>query len=146
MTKKELVKSLIININNDLHYYTELNSLLLIQQKLIMQHQAEKLITLNSKIKKQILLLKGNEFLRREIFLGLHFQPCSASINNIAKMLPDVASKKLKSIWLNLEKLAKEGQMINDTNGKLLAIQQETITNLFASDDNSDYVGLVNGT
>ena len=144
MNKQDLLKALIISINQDIKGYTKLRTLLLMQQKLIMRHNSSELIDLNEDLQCLITKLNHNAKLRIKFLTQLGISSPVKAIAQICQMLPKSIAQKLEVTWLDLEKLAKEGKAINDANGNLIALQKEAIDSLI-NDNEFDYGNLCVG-
>ncbi|ABN63442.1 flagellar protein FlgN [Shewanella baltica] len=134
VNKRELVQSLIRDIRQDLEGYSQLKSMLKHQRELMQRRDNDALLAHNERqtalCNKKALRAKQ----RSENLATLGFNSDNSGMRRLITALPDHLRPQIKMSWDNLQLLVKDSQTANETNGRLLVIQQETINRILNQD------------
>lgn len=139
--KREIVQSIIRGIRQDIEGYKQLKSMLNRQRDLMQRRDNHGLKYHNGHQTTLCEHLQQRAGIRSEGLISLGFTGDANGMEQLIAKLPTQASTQVKLLWENLLLLVKESQRVNEANGKLLAGQQEVISNLLNRDAtrNIDY-------
>lgn len=128
--KRELVKSLVRGVRQDVEGYKQLKSLLQRQRELMQLRDNDALKLHNEHQSALCESLKQSADHRSAALQRLGLAGSSIGMEQLIAKLPPQSSKQVNDIWQQLLVLATESQYANDVNGKLLVDQQYIINNL----------------
>ena len=134
INKRELVQSLIRDIRQDLDGYSQLKTMLKYQRELMQRRDNDALIVHNERQTALCDKLSLRAKLRSENLATLGFNNDNSGMKRLITALPDHLRPQIKISWDNLQLLVKDSQAANETNGKLLVLQQETINRILNND------------
>ncbi len=135
VNKRELVQSLIRDIRQDLEGYSQLKSMLKHQRELMQRRDNDALLAHNERQTALCNKLALRAKQRSENLATLGFNSDNSGMKRLITALPDHLRPQIKMSWDNLQLLVKDSQTANETNGRLLVIQQETINRILNQDD-----------
>ncbi|MGL5949675.1 MAG: flagellar protein FlgN [Aeromonas sp.] len=130
LTPQARVKELILGIRLDMQHYAQLEQLLVKQRTLLAAHDVD---ALNSHNKEQMALMQkiGQQAqLRSQHLQALGLKPSEKGMQKLIARLPENFREPVASQWQQLEQSLARCQAHNDSNGRLLASQIETIQGL----------------
>ncbi|MBW3517037.1 flagellar protein FlgN [Shewanella sp. NKUCC01_JLK] len=134
VNKRELVQSLIRDIRQDLEGYSQLKSMLKHQRELMQRRDNDALLAHNERQTALCNKLALRAKQRSENLATLGFNSDNSGMRRLITALPDHLRPQIKMSWDNLQLLVKDSQTANETNGRLLVIQQETINRILNQD------------
>ncbi|MFS2221044.1 flagellar export chaperone FlgN [Pantoea sp. B65] len=124
------VKQLLADIKQDLQHYDSL--------QILLQLQHEKIIACDSngseEVRQRLMSLYQQLHLsaqrRHSLLCALNLSPDSEGLKKILPCLPERVAAQVATCWSTLESRALHCQQINQRNGLLLSMQQETLQQL----------------
>lgn len=134
VNKRELVQNLIRDIRQDLDGYSKLKAMLKHQRELMQRRDNDALLAHNERQTALCNKLELRAKQRSEYLKILGFNADNAGMKRLISALPDHLRPQIKISWDNLQLLVKDSQTANDTNGRLLVMQQETINRILSHD------------
>lgn len=134
VNKRELVQSLIRDIRQDLEGYSQLKSMLKHQRELMQRRDNDALLAHNERQTALCNKLALRAKQRSENLATLGFNSDNSGMRRLITALPDHLRPQIKMSWDNLQLLVKDSQTANETNGRLLVVQQETINRILNQD------------
>lgn len=134
VNKRELVQSLIRDIRQDLDGYSQLKAMLKHQRELMQRRDNDALLAHNERQTALCNKLALRAKQRSENLAILGFNGDNTGMKRLITALPDRLRPQIKMSWDNLQLLVKDSQTANETNGRLLVMQQETINRILNRD------------
>ncbi|MGI2000281.1 flagellar export chaperone FlgN [Shewanella frigidimarina] len=141
VNKRDLVQNIIRDVRIDLDDYTQLNSMLIHQRKLMQSRDNQALLTHNvsqTALCDQLAKRASN----RSLYLRkLGFDTNAGGMTTLFDALPVHLKPQIKLLWENLLQIVEDNHRENEINGRLLAMQQSTIKRVLQRDnqDQIDY-------
>lgn len=135
VNKRELVQSLIRDIRQDLEGYSQLKAMLKHQRELMQRRDNDALLAHNERQTALCNKLALRAKQRSDNLATLGFNSDNSGMKRLITALPDHLRPQIKMSWDNLQLLVKDSQTANETNGRLLVIQQETINRILNQHD-----------
>ncbi|NIE52864.1 flagellar protein FlgN [Pantoea sp. Ap-870] len=126
----ERVKSLLRDIKQDTQHYDALTHLLKQQREAMIACDAGHLQSVNDQLLHIYQQLHDSAQRRSETLQALKLSSDSRGVNQLLPYLPATLAQQAESWWRTLELSALTCQQMNDRNGVLLAMQQETLNTL----------------
>ena len=124
------VKTLLLELQQDVADYRRLEGILLEQKTLLIQHDSVGLQQLNQKQSPLLEQLSGRAASRSQLLQKLGFQADDKGMEKLLKKLPSSVNVKATQLWQELHQLLQRCQAHNNWNGRLLAGQMELIHSL----------------
>lgn len=134
------VKQLIQDMVSDRKYYVELNELLEEQRLLIIARQAAELDALNARLIEIYQHLSKNSQQRHALLQQLGVPSGPRGIKALFAKLPAPHNGKVNALWQDLEQQASRCHSTNESNGILLNMQQEILTNLLNTSEPENWL------
>ncbi|MBF4180275.1 flagella synthesis protein FlgN [Lelliottia nimipressuralis] len=125
------VRTLIQGMVDDRNHYNQLKTLLTDQRQFLIARNAQALETLNASIFTVYVQLLENSKQRYQLLTRLGIPAGAHGLRTLFTRLPAANQSQLNTLWDSLEQLAAECKTLNDSNGMVLAMQQEVLQNLF---------------
>lgn len=126
----ERVKTLLRDIKQDTQHYDALAGLLQHQREAMVACDASQLQTVNAQLLQIYQQLHDSAQRRSETLQALKLASDSRGVNQLLPYLPVSLAQQAESWWRTLELSALTCQQMNERNGLLLAMQQETLSSL----------------
>lgn len=124
------VKTLLRDIKQDAQHYDALTALLQQQREAMIACDALNLQSVNEKLLAIYQQLHGSAQRRSETLQALKLASDSRGISQLMPYLPAALAQQAESWWRTLELSALACQQMNERNGLLLSMQQETLSSL----------------
>ncbi|KVW99800.1 flagellar export chaperone FlgN [Shewanella frigidimarina] len=141
VNKRDLVQNIIRDVRIDLDDYTQLNSMLIHQRKLMQSRDNQALLTHN--VSQTALCDRlAKRASNRSLYLRkLGFDTNAGGMTTLFDALPVHLKPQIKLLWENLLQIVEDNHRENEINGRLLAMQQSTIKRVLQRDnqDQIDY-------
>jgi len=125
------VRTLIQGMVDDRNHYNQLKTLLTDQRQFLIARNAQALETLNASIFTVYEQLLENSKQRYQLLTRLGIPAGAHGLRTLFTRLPVANQSQLNTLWDSLEQAAAECKTLNDSNGMVLAMQQEVLQNLF---------------
>lgn len=125
------VRTLIQGMVDDRNHYNHLKTLLTDQRQFLIARNAQALETLNASIFTVYEQLLENSKQRYQLLTRLGIPAGAHGLRTLFTRLPVANQSQLNTLWDSLEQVAAECKTLNDSNGMVLAMQQEVLQNLF---------------
>lgn len=132
--KRLLVQTLLRDIRLDVDDYSQLKSMLKHQRELMQRTDNQGLSLHNTRQTALCDKLAQRAAQRSEILIQLGFDGDANGMKRLLAALPNQLRPQIKILWDNLQLLVKDSHQANEVNGRLLALQQETLTRLLNPD------------
>lgn len=129
------VKTLLVDLQQDVADYQRLEQMLLKQRSLLIQHDSEGLQDLHLEQIPLLELLAQRAGTRHRLLGELGLTPDDKGMQKLLAKLPRPLSEKASGLWQELHTLLQRCQTNNDWNGRLLAGQMELIRSLLKLPD-----------
>ncbi|WP_455844551.1 flagellar export chaperone FlgN [Pantoea agglomerans] len=126
----ERVKTLLRDIKQDTQHYDALTALLQQQREAMIACDAINLHSVNEQLLAIYQQLHGSAQRRSETLQALKLASDSRGISQLMPYLPAALAQQAESWWRTLELSALSCQQMNERNGLLLSMQQETLSSL----------------
>ncbi|NWA61735.1 flagellar protein FlgN [Pantoea sp. B9002] len=126
----ERVKTLLRDIKQDTQHYDALTALLQQQREAMIACDAINLQSVNEQLLAIYQQLHGSAQRRSETLQALKLASDSRGISQLMPYLPAALAQQAESWWRTLELSALSCQQMNERNGLLLSMQQETLGSL----------------
>lgn len=126
----EQVKRLLSDIKQDTHHYDALTTLLQRQREAMIAYDVVSLQSVNEQLLTIYQQLHGSAHRRCKILQALKLPSDSRGVNQLLPYLPSALAQQAESWWRTLESSAQACQQMNDRNGLLLSMQQDTLSSL----------------
>lgn len=126
----ERVKTLLRDIKQDTQHYDALTALLQQQREAMIACDAINLQSVNEQLLAIYQQLHGSAQRRSETLQALKLASDSRGISQLMPYLPAALAQQAESWWRTLELSALSCQQMNERNGLLLSMQQETLSSL----------------
>ncbi|MBY4953639.1 MULTISPECIES: flagellar protein FlgN [unclassified Pantoea] len=126
----ERVKTLLRDIKQDTQHYDALTALLQQQREAMIACDAMNLQSVNEQLLAIYQQLHGSAQRRSETLQALKLASDSRGISQLMPYLPAALAQQAESWWRTLELSALSCQQMNERNGLLLSMQQETLGSL----------------
>lgn len=126
----DLVKSLLSDIKQDTHHYDALTTLLQQQREAMVAYDVVSLQSVNEQLLDIYQKLHGSAQRRCKTLQALKLPSDSRGVNQLLPYLPTALAQQAESWWRTLESSALTCQQMNDRNGLLLTMQQDTFSSL----------------
>lgn len=124
------VKTLLRDIRQDTQHYDALTRLLKQQRDAMVACDASQLQSVNAELLQIYQQLHDSAQRRSEILQALKLASDSRGISQLLPYLPVQLAQQAENWWRTLELSALTCQQMNERNGLLLAMQQETLNTL----------------
>lgn len=125
------VRTLIQGMVDDRNHYNQLKTLLTDQRQFLIARNAQALETLNASIFTVYEQLLENSKQRYQLLTRLGIPAGAHGLRTLFTRLPAANQSQLNTLWDSLKQAAAECKTLNDSNGMVLAMQQEVLQNLF---------------
>lgn len=126
----ERVKILLRDIKQDTQHYDALTALLQQQREAMIACDANHIQTVNEQLLEIYQQLHGSALRRSEILQALKLASDSRGVSQLLPYLPSTLAQQAESWWRTLELSALACQQMNERNGLLLSMQQETLSSI----------------
>ncbi|MRS19727.1 flagellar protein FlgN [Enterobacteriaceae bacterium RIT692] len=126
----EQVKNLLSDIKQDTHHYDALTTLLQQQRAAMIAYDVVSLQSVNEQLLAIYQQLHGSAQRRCKTLQALKLPSDSRGVNQLLPYLPSALAQQAESWWRTLESSALTCQQMNDRNGLLLTMQQDTLSSL----------------
>ena len=136
------VKTLLVDLQQDVADYQRLEVMLLQQRTLLIQHDSEGLQNLHLVQMPLLDILAKRAAARHSLLSELGFTPDDKGMEKLLAKLPAPLAEKASGLWQKLHTLLQHCQTNNDWNGRLLAGQMELIRSLLELPDGYPEVGV----
>jgi Flagellar biosynthesis/type III secretory pathway chaperone len=124
------VKTLLLELQQDVVDYRRLEGMLREQKTLLIQHDSAGLTLLHQKQTPLLEQLSGRAAARTQLLQKLGLQADDKGMEKLLGKLPAPLSLKANQLWQELHQLLQRCQAHNNWNGRLLAGQMELIHSL----------------
>jgi flagella synthesis protein FlgN len=129
-TITEQVKNLLNDIKQDTQHYDALTTLLQQQREAMIAYDVVNLQSVNEQLLSVYQQLHGSAQRRCKILQSLKLPSDSRGVNQLLPYLPTAVAQQAESWWRTLESSALTCQKMNDRNGLLLTMQQDSLSSL----------------
>ena len=129
------VKTLLVDLQQDVADYQRLEGMLLQQRTLLIQHDSEGLQHLHQDQMPLLEILAQRAGTRHRLLSELGLTPDDKGMQKLLAKLPTPLAEKASGLWQELHTLLQHCQTNNDWNGRLLAGQMELIRSLLKLPD-----------
>ena len=136
------VKTLLVDLQQDVADYQRLEQMLLRQRTLLIQHDSEGLQHLHQDQMPLLELLAQRAETRHRLLSELGLTPDDKGMQKLLAKLPVPLAEKANGLWQELHTLLQHCQTNNDWNGRLLAGQMELIRSLLKLPDGYPEMGV----
>ncbi|WP_343550776.1 flagellar protein FlgN [Pantoea sp.] len=126
----EQVKALLSDIKQDTHHYDALSTLLQQQRTAMIAYDVVGLQSVNEQLLFVYQQLHGSAQRRCKTLQALKLPSNSRGVSQLLPYLPAALAQQTESWWRTLESSAHNCQKMNERNGLLLTMQQDTLSSL----------------
>ncbi|MCE0489874.1 flagellar protein FlgN [Pantoea sp. Mb-10] len=127
---REHVKALLLDIKHDTQRYDALRLLLQQQRDAMIGCNTDTIQQVNAALLPLYQQLAGSAQRRSDILQTLRLANDSQGMAQLLRYLPVSLAQQVESWWRTLENNARACQQLNERNGILLTMQQETLESL----------------
>lgn len=134
-----IIKGFIQDIQRDLADYQNLHQLLKVQHQNMLHRNGEKLSAMTEPHQHLLQQLQQRADQRTHLLLQLGLDNSPESVNRLISTLPANYRHLVESKWNQLKTLVHTSMAQNDRNSRLLAMQQDILTQVLHQDSDATY-------
>ncbi|MDV5170788.1 flagellar export chaperone FlgN [Photobacterium rosenbergii] len=134
-----IIKGFIQDIQRDLADYQNLHQLLQVQHQNMLRRNGEKLSAMTEPHQHLLQQLQQRADQRTRLLLQLGLDNSPESVNRVISTLPANYRHLVDSKWNQLKALVHTCMAQNDRNSRLLAMQQDILTQVLHQDSDATY-------
>lgn len=139
ITSKETIQALATGIKKDIVNFQRYQQLLEQQLVLMQQHDSEGLLKLNQRHEKYHQALLSHAQKRRKQLVSIGFTGDEQGMEAMIIKLPPKAEAQVSKLWQHLRESMLRCKRQNDSNGEILAVQQQLLNKLINPNDQYEY-------
>ena len=142
MSRDEISRALLSELNYELKAYQRLLNIMLEQHRLMATHQTAALTELNVREQQLLAVLKQQAQRRSQLLRRIGFNPDEQGMKQFMAELPTALYERVEPIWTKIYQQLRLCKAQNELNGRLLATQNDTLNRLLFGEPNQDYGAL----
>lgn len=127
---RQLLELIAADIQQDLQDYPALQELLQQQHLSLLRRDAAGVEALNAEITVQTTVIQRRAQRRSKILRAFQLEEGAAGMQRLLAAYPEPQRQAVQTAWARLAALTAECRQLNERNGRLLAMQQEILTQL----------------
>ncbi|MGF1721821.1 flagellar protein FlgN [Vibrio kyushuensis] len=129
-SRSTAIKQFIVEVKADLNDYQRLLELMVVQHKLLIKRETEKLSQISGKHKSFLSYLETRSKHRSQLLIQIGVSADASGVAKLVAALPNKLAKPLASDWNDLHRLIEQCKAQNERNNALLDMQQNILSQL----------------